>query len=627
MTSEPLPLAEPEAAFLSSNLAVLKTLLSPEAYETLRLQEASDRLAIVATGGPRPTALYDGRLVYSRNEPYREAERVVRREVSADSGVCLFESFGLGYHVEAFLELHPRAHAVVVEPDVGLFLAGIASRDLTGLLSSERLHLLLAAEPEIVPMVLDAFPHSVHSVVRLRAFAAKDRSYFERLRTVLAAYYARRDINRNTLARFGKRWVRNLLRNAEIVARSPGVATIAGLFSGRPALLLTAGPSLDAALPSLKELAQRCVVIAVDTSLRAARASGVRPDFLVVVDPQYWNSRHLDWCAQGRGDEDDRPILVSESSTYPRVFQRHAGRTLLCGSLFPLGSLLESRLGEKGALGAGGSVSTTAWDFARLLGCSPIYAAGLDLGFPGRRTHFKGAFFEERAHTLAGRLATGETHSFHALHDAAPFLEANMEGGVTLTDRRLIVYKWWFENQLKIHPDADTRSIGAEGVRIDGLKLATVAEIASLPSIRAEIDRTMSLSRDRASPDDGALDALATVLRGLSGEMAGLRDLASEGMAATEELSRALASGRDPRAALRRLEGVDGKILKERSRHVAGFLLQETAEELGEESASPQAAADRSAELYGEIARSACYHLGLIDKTLARLAENARQSR
>ena len=126
----------------------------------------------------------------------------------------------------------------------------------------------------------------------------------------------RREVNLNTLRRFGRLWVRNLLANLPLFLRAAGTRELEGLFAGMPALLLAAGPSLEPVLAVLPALAERLVLVAVDTSYRLCRQAGVKPDLLVTVDPQYWNSRHLDWA------ELEGILLASEPSVHPRTFHR-----------------------------------------------------------------------------------------------------------------------------------------------------------------------------------------------------------------------------------------------------------------------------------------------------------------
>jgi len=187
-------------------------------------------------------------------------------------------------------------------------------------------------------------------------------------------------VNENTLRRFGRLWVRNLARNLGPAATSPGVERLEGLFAGMPALVLAAGPSLDAVLPHVRELSRRALVVCVDTALRSLLRFGVEPDFLVVVDPQYWNWRHL------AGLESPSSLLVSETAAWPAIFRGSRRGTFLGGSLFPLGRSIEAFAGGKG-----GDVTVRVWDLAgrhqeRTLGGRPNTVLAVAVTPDGQRT-------------------------------------------------------------------------------------------------------------------------------------------------------------------------------------------------------------------------------------------------
>lgn len=628
------------ATVFEQNLAALGPVLDGQSYHLLATARPSEELEVIQSRSGLPTARFGGALLYSLHDPFREAVRLVEGQVEEGARVCLFYHFGLGYHPEAFLRAYPERIAVVVEPDIGLFLAALATRDLGELLGSDRLHLVLAADPDALPTILDSLHASRLSIVRLRGLAKRDEAYFERVDVVVQSYLSRREINTNTLSRFGRLWVRNLFRNLDVAAAARGVQELAGQFAGIPALLLAAGPSLDEVLPHLRSLAERALVVAVDTSLRASLRSGVVPDFAVVVDPQYWNSRHLDGCDRLDFDDDRRPILISESSTYPSVFRVLTGPLYLCASLFPLGMEFERLFGDRGKLGAGGSVSTTAWDFVRTLGCRPIYVAGLDLGFPDLRTHFAGGYFEERAHTLSSRLVPAEALGYHALHDGGPFPEDNNEGDPTLTDHRLIIYKWWFENQMKIHPDTQTFSLSRKGVRIEGMPLRPLSDLATRRPLRAEIrgsfERLLAhepvasgakpqrpagqSSADARTPSSRLLDLLSGLASGLDEILIA----ASRAGSLLERVEKTLERGGNPATMLEELSAIDEALRASSLREIAGFLLQGTAGEILERQETPRQRADTpladSKRLYHELRESAAYHLDLVRTAQGRVA-------
>lgn len=600
-------------SLLERNLAALYS--SHPALRDLGLEEAEGpglRLEITASGSP--TALLEGSYLHSRYDPREEARRLLGRELSGTPSAVLFLGFGLGYLPEAFLGLHPDRVMAVVEPEPHLFRQALEARDLAALLSSPRVSWHIGQEPERVIMDLEELPLANLQLLRLRPLYLRRAAYYRKLELLLQSLLDRREVNLNTLRRFGRLWVRNLLSNLELFLRSPGAAGLEGVLSGLPALLLAAGPSLEAVLPRLPELSLRLVLVAVDTSYALCRQAGAEPDFLVTVDPQYWNSRHLDRASLGR------TVLVSEPSANPRTFRLlQGGSPHFVSSFFPIGQLLEDLTGIKGRVGAGGSVATTAWDLARLMGAEPLYAAGLDLGYPGRRTHCRGAYFEELRHCLSSRLAPAELSGHLALTAAGAFPLASNSGGWTLTDRRLIIYKWWFENQLKQHR---TRcySLCPEGVAIEGLETRDLESLLGLPVVRAEIERRLEAARRRGgeAPPPGLGERAREALGRLAAELAELAGLARQGLELCARLRRSGPGGGEAA----RLEELDRRILQASSRQVAGFLFQPLIQKIvgsAGEVTDYAGALELSAQLYRELASSADYQASLLRRRLERI--------
>jgi hypothetical protein len=528
--------------------------------------------------------------------------------------------FGLGYAAEEFLARAPGAALLVVEPDCALFRAALASRDLSAFLSSPRVVFHVGAGAEEIPGLLESLPLEKPVFLRLRAEIEKDPARFRSAEEITRSYLLRREVNVNTLNRFGRLWVRNLCRNISSFVDSPGISRLAGHFSGVPALVLAGGPTFDAVAPRLRELAERMLVIAVNTPLAACREAGVSPDFTVVVDPQYWASRTLDWARPASG------FIVAEPSTHPRVFRGDPSRFLLCSSLFPLGERLEAVVGDRGKLGAGGSVSTSAWDLARLLGAQPIYAAGLDLGFPGLRTHCRNAFFEQLWYATCDRLSPVEGRQVRSLREIGVFAVRSAGGGWVATDRRMLLYKWWFENALAMRPGLRSFTLTGDGAAIAGMPVSAVEDALALPRIRPLIDEKMAAVTElcRGQADTGERpNALLDVLGTLAADLRELARVAGDGLTRTDRLQAVLARREDPRELLSALDGIDRRILAISARNVAGFLIQSVIHRVqgaGDRVASESEVLADSSEIYGGILESARYQGELLQRAIDLLA-------
>jgi len=557
--------------------------------------------AAIARSGAISARAGDGWL-HSRYDPVSEGRKVADEAIATGAELIVMLGLGLGYSAKAALSA--GAAVAVVEADPSSLAAALRLLDLSGLIADERCALLLCPGGKGLGAFLEAAaPRSIALIENAAAMALFPEAAKE-LRAQVARYRKKDEINAATLRRFGRLWVRNLSRNVRVAAGFSGVSSFAGSFAGMPAVVLAAGPSLDEVVPSLRAIKGRALVVCVDTALRTALAAGVEPDFIVVVDPQYWNARHLDRC------ESPGSVLVTEAAVWPSVLRFGSRRTALCSSIYPLGRYVEARLGPpKGALGAGGSVATTAWDFARITGCAPIFMAGLDLAFPGGRTHARASLFEQRALAESLRLSPASSASFEAMRGGRPFLASANDGSPVTSDERLSLYSTWFARKTAAHPEAPTFNLSGRGLAIEGMPYASVATILRLPLIRATIDARLSEAlreAERSAPDPGK--TVDDILDGLREELSRLAELSDRAVLIAERASGA--SGPTLAAALAELERIDEDVLRSGASEVVGFLFTSAAEAIGGRARTLDESLEHTARLYGAVAETARWHSG-----------------
>jgi hypothetical protein len=440
-------------------------------------------IEIRETPSGNPSMVINDLYIHSPRFPNKEAEKLAIG--LDDTNPVLILGLGLGYVLEAIIKRCPHKPVIVAEKHFSLFRKALETRNFSAILSKPNIIWFIGGEAKGITSVLELF--SEHpEILPNRNLMQIDSDWYEEIETAVKAFSNKDDINSATLRRFGKRWVRNLGSNVEAIRDLPGIKYLEGIAADFPVFLAAAGPSLDEIIPYLKDIRERCLIVAVDTSLRLLLSNGIDPDFVVVVDPQYWNARHLDRCLTHKS------CLIAESAVYPEVLRRKWKRTFLCSSLFPLGRFIEDRISPKGMLGAGGSVATTAWDFARILGTKEIWISGLDLSFPQLKTHFKGARFEERILTESNRFVPAETKSVNMLFGGHPFFAARADGEKTLTDKRLSLYASWFDHRFKQYPSVKNKSFSSQGLFIQNMEINCPDEILKLPKKRKEIDNVLN---------------------------------------------------------------------------------------------------------------------------------------
>ncbi len=566
-----------------------------------RFQSIPPEYAIQQTPSGYPTLSVRGTLIHSRYNPDRDAHRTVSLNGLFSRDGCFFAGCGLAYIPELYAQRYPSADLVIAEPDIFIFLSCLAARPVDRLLNHPSLVLAIGIPPGDVLTLLEQTGRNDLPRYEASPLMASSQPWWNEFALLRERNRKKRQINSNTLKRFGRRWLRNMCRNLPVITHLRGIEELAGLAAGLPVLVLAAGPSLDTILPLLPELREHMIIIAVDTAVRGCVSVGVHPDFIVVVDPQYWNYRHLD------GLSCPESIVITESATWPAVFRFTCKAIFICSSLFPLGKFIEERTVPHAELGAGGSVSTSAWDFARYLGAENIVMAALDLGYPGKKTHFTGGLFEEWAHSTSGRLGPAETALYRYLAEARLQDSRDYNGDRVLTDTRLSLFVWWFESRIARHPRPPTLTITPQSTRIPGVTVVPVRELLTGSPVRPEIRARLAAIPDTPVTENSYAAAMAELVQSLEE----IRHLSEQGIEACTRHQ----SGRTPleqQHALEMLDRIDHKILAHPAKEIVAMVF--TYAEESRSGTMPEHPVQQSHALYTALAEAVTVNLDGLKK-------------
>ena len=286
--------------------------------------------------------------------------------------------------------------------------------------------------------------------------------------------------NEEARKRLAGKYLLNTLTNLPTIASEGNAAALADLFSGIPAIVIGAGPSLDNNLLAIRGLQDRAVLVAVDTAVRPLLAAGIRPHLVVSVDPSEANARHLN-------DLSDAHDLwfVGEGSLTPSVFPQFKERTFIykVSNHDPWPWLAEHGA-DCAKLQTWGSVLTTAFDVAVRAGCDPIVFAGSDLAYTDGLQYCRNTVYEpdwsrfptnaERAAEFARYLQT-KPHMTHR----------DVRGSESITAPHFIQFRDWIVAQAgSVAPRRVINGTGAgilHGGAVENHDLNTLA-LAALPN-------------------------------------------------------------------------------------------------------------------------------------------------
>lgn len=376
------------------NMAALE-IKSPQAAQAIINAMPSTGLRFMQTDEGIESAELNGIALASKRKPMQEAKRFAERFDPSEVACCAVVGFGMGYHCGMLLERIGTCGIIVCfEPDVGLLRAVFERVDYSKMIETERFYLVTDADD---PAALTQIFEGIEAVIGLGVEILSHPPSVQRIGDASGRFgrvfgdvlKATRTHVITTLANSQVSF-RNALMNLDYYAMSAGVESLKGVCKGKPAMVVSAGPSLGRNLDMLcdPKVRESVVVIAVQTVLKQMLALGIKPDFVAALDYHEISKRFY----EGISAEDVEGIrLIVEAKANPAILDAFPGEVLCVSD-----ELLDNLLGEEltrdmGTIPMGGTVAHLCYYFARYLGCDPVIFIGQDLGFTDGQYYSAGA--------------------------------------------------------------------------------------------------------------------------------------------------------------------------------------------------------------------------------------------
>ena len=449
---------------------------------------------LIETGEGR-TLLWRGLSFYPPGNPLEYARRKARFFSPPPRSLVFVPSVGLGHGLSDLLQRLPEGCAILCLEVFQDVMAVALSQDLP---ADPRLTIVRTADPAGAAAALESMGiHRFRRVVELPLSAGYRLApeLYAQCRRRLEEEVRRYWQNRLTLIALGSLQVSNVLLNLSLL---PGAHDLSALSTARPVVVAGAGPSLDECIPAMTRLRRGFVLAAVDTAFASLAARGIFPDIVVALEAQLVNMQDF------LPFRSDSAVLACDLSSHPAVNRLFAQRLYYFSSRFAplhLFDRLEQAQLHPALFPALGSVGVAAVHAGLQIGSGDVFLTGLDLSFPGSRTHARGSPYHLAMLNGSSRIRPVGQDAFQAL--AARVLQQipDKRGGVVATDTVLKSYR---DGVASVVRDASARVMDFGPLGLDlGVRQVSMGEwedrlaCGSLPAARLEIDTRKAFPRDR----------------------------------------------------------------------------------------------------------------------------------
>lgn len=387
--------------------------------------------------------------IHSRYDPQKEARGFIDAFTIPKDSLPLIFGFGLGYHIEALLDIYKDFKRIYIfEPRLDVLKLALGSRDLSRILIKKNISIICGYNTEYSIGKLHEIIHSTGNNTYIIIHEPSLEMYSQTLPDL-----------KNILQRLNvepkmRRIMRvNFQRNLNFTLRSPGVKELFNKFKNKPVILISAGPSLMHDLDTLRTIQDKALLISVTTPLKLLIKNNIRPDIIAIGDPKQIMRTHIEGL-----ENLNIPLLFLPTAANNVLEVYNGPRIVALQNGYKLCDTIEEKI-SKGRVDVGESVATMVLDTAIKTGASPIIFAGQDLGFPGGHTHTQGI---EKNLRIKNTSLTVKSVSDQEI----------------ATSRVLLWFKDWIEKRIARDSDRTYINVSQTGARIKGTIEMTLEEAA-----------------------------------------------------------------------------------------------------------------------------------------------------
>lgn len=407
----------------------------------------------------------DGQLyrMNSAFRPIQEAERwAAQYPLDYLENIILLFGLGNGIFAKSLLKKMGKDDKLIIyEPSIRVFHLVLEQEDISSILMDSRVHvvvegmntaefyfiieeylswrnmesLCVCEHPEYKMLFTDGYRNFVNQIAECRDLI---------------------NVQKHTMAHYAHKSIINSFFNMQYLSK----ANILGDFLGKfpkdfPAIIVSAGPSLDKNIEELKRAEGKAFILAVDSAVKALLEKGISFDAMITVDAEK-SPAHL------RSEECSEIPLFCVLVSRPHILLNHRGKKIFIMG----GACVDESYAENGhpflPINIGGSVSTAAFSVCEKMGFQKIVLIGQDLAYDGDITHAGGKVKNIVSEDVGQQMIDG------------------WHGGKVRSRYDWIIYKNWFESAIQQRPDVQVIDATEGGALIHGSKVMSLSEVINL---------------------------------------------------------------------------------------------------------------------------------------------------
>lgn len=465
---------------LTDNIVTLKKMYS-EIWEKIKeLEQANDQspVKLVMSKSGLPTILInqeDAQEIYlfSKYDPQHEAERFISQYSEKDVEKyehIFFYGFGFGYHVIEFMKKFPGKNFSIYEPCKEVFIHALSMRNLNDLPLNRLKNLFIEFQPNDLPNHLAHFVDSISKETLIVTIPGYERCFspqYKRFNQEFVQQLKNRKADLNVCLAYEKLWTINSAVNFPEVIKTPNILLDVDKshFKDKPALLVSAGPSLEEEIDRLKYIKDMglAYIFAVGSAAKALVGNGIYPDVVCAYDPTTLTQFTFQEIIEL--NITDIPFIFGSSVGVETVRTYPGPKVHMIINQDTIAPYYLSHPQERlEMLSDAASIAVVTLELLFKLGCNPIILVGQNLAFKDNKWYAKG-IHEDKTESLTQRAKK------------AALKVEDVYGGTVFTEEGFNRMRFQIELFIRIFSQGRVINTTKGGAKIEGTKFIPLEKV------------------------------------------------------------------------------------------------------------------------------------------------------
>ena len=333
--------------------------------------------------------IYKNTPLHSIVNPLMEAKEIFTRAENSPVTIHLIYGSGLGYLFQ-IASANSRGTVILYEPNLNILKLAFSFVDFTKDILKNNVYITDNIEQVGEYLYKNSNTKNTPLMLTTKAYIELDESKFDELVENLQRMVGSYGLDlKYTQEKFYSLSCR-IIKNIPLLAKEIPLNTIKDFYKNQTAVVVSAGPTLDRNIEILKKYRDNIVIIVVGTAVKTLIKNGITPDFLCIIEA-YDSSKQIE------GLDLSQVNFITEPYSNPNLrnfkfkqIYSHISDNMPINHFW--GSLINENTQEYLSKG---TVSYTALNTARILGCSQIVLVGQDLAYIEGQCYSKDSAYKD----------------------------------------------------------------------------------------------------------------------------------------------------------------------------------------------------------------------------------------